>query len=48
MLTQLPKPVRIFFCLHCHDVTPVATDRHGDFCEDCQYPVSWPITKANN
>jgi hypothetical protein len=42
MLTRLPKPIRIFFCRHCQDVTPVATDRHGDYCSDCQYPIDWP------
>jgi hypothetical protein len=39
VLTKLPSPIRIFFCRHCKDVTPVATDRHGDYCADCQYPI---------
>jgi hypothetical protein len=42
MLARVPKPIRIFFCRHCRDVTPVATDRHRDYCEDCQYPTDWP------
>jgi hypothetical protein len=42
MLRTLPKPIRIFLGRHCKDVTPVANDRHGDYCADCQYPIDWP------
>jgi len=41
MLTGPPKPIRIFFCRHYKDATPVATDRQGDYCANCQYPVNW-------
>jgi hypothetical protein len=45
MLRRLPEPKKIVFCPYCQDVTPVATDRHGDYCEDCQYPIDWSLHK---
>jgi HNH endonuclease len=45
---QLPKPTKIAFCRHCQDVTPVATDRHGDYCADCKYPIDWPRLKKSS
>jgi 5-methylcytosine-specific restriction endonuclease McrA len=41
----LPLPTKLIFCRHCMDVTPIATDRHGDYCGDCQYPIDWPFRK---
>ena len=40
MLTELPKPTKIVFCTTCRDVTEVYTDKFGDYCIDCQCPVS--------
>jgi hypothetical protein len=39
MLRRLPMPQKIVYCTYCKDVTPVATDRHGDYCEDCQRTI---------
>jgi hypothetical protein len=39
MLRRLPNPIRIIYCLYCKDVTPIATDRHGDYCVDCQRTI---------
>jgi 5-methylcytosine-specific restriction endonuclease McrA len=36
---KLPLPTTIVFCRRCRDITPVATDRHGDYCADCQRTI---------
>ena len=46
MLTKLPKPIRLFYCRHCKDWCVIETDRHGDYCADCQYPTDWPNRKT--
>ncbi len=35
MLTELPKPITLVFCNKCQDVTPVAQDKFGQYCDVC-------------
>jgi hypothetical protein len=39
MLRRLPNPKKTVFCPYCKDVTPIAADRHSDYCKDCQRTI---------
>jgi hypothetical protein len=39
---KLPPPSTIVLCVKCDDVTPVAKDKHGSFCDQCYKAVGTP------